>query len=121
MTKKASPIEILTATIPVEMEREQTELDAAETLLQLHSTDVDTEPDNDELLPVDAPKLDDFTKDMAEAEAENATETIGNKNDGNEDEIEEDDAATVIYEPEPQSKDTSPTKRGQVTFKHYGI
>ena len=49
-------------------QREQTELEVAETLLQLQSTDIDTEPDNDKILPVDAPKQDDFTKDMAEAE-----------------------------------------------------
>ena len=113
--------------ITVERDRDQTELEVAETLLQLQSTDVDTEPDENEvILPVDAPKQDDFIKDMTEVEAKNSEATAsddkGNKDkDGNDDEIEMDDDATVIYEPESQTGDKSSPIKGRVTFKHYGI
>ena len=108
-----------------EINRDQTELEVAETLLQLQSTDVDTEPDDNELImPVDAPKQDDFIKDMTEAEAKtpdaaDIDEKINKDKDGYDDEI--DDDATVIYELEPQAGDKSSPKKGRVTFKHYGI
>ena len=115
--------------LSLDVDRDQMELDAAETLLQLQSTDVDTEPDeNEEILPVDAPKQDDFIKDMTEAEAKNLeNETEADKDENvvdeelEDDDRDVDDAETVIYEPDPKTTTKSPPIRGQVTFKHYGI
>ena len=110
--------------VTVERERDQTELEATETLLQLQSTDIDTEPEeNEEILPVDALKQDDFTIDMADAEAKNteATTEYNKDKDDNDDEAGMDDDATVIYELEPQIANKSLPVRGRVTFKHYGI
>ena len=111
-----------------ERNRNQTELDAAETLLQLQSTDVDTEPDENEvIMPVDAPKQDDFIKDMTEAEAKNTdaidiADKVNKDNDDDDIDIDDDDDdATIIYEPEPMDVDKSSPKKGRVTFKHYGI
>ena len=105
-------------------QRVRAELEVAETLLQLKGLDkVDTVQDNEELLPVDTPKQDDFTKDMAEAENEHEN-TANTTNTGIEDDNgdnNDDDDATVIYEPDtPSTMETTP-KKGRVTFKHYGI
>ena len=121
-------------------QRVQTELEAAETLLQLKDIDTaDTSQENEDLLPVDTPRQDDFTKDMAEAEkfldtvhdenedllpvdapkhvdftkdmAEAANVATTGTQDNNDDD-EEDDDATVIYELDiPSTTETTPKKR----------
>ena len=120
--------------------REQTEIEAAKTLLQLRDTDTadtsqdDEEPpadapthdaveidipeENENLLPVDAPMQEDFAKDMAEAE--NATHPGANKHNADDIDNDEDDAATIIYDLDMPSTKNTP-KKGTVTFKHYGI
>ena len=112
-------------------DREPGDLEVAETLLQLHDTTSPEPPsDNKQLLPVDAPKQVDIIKEM---EAEERThpdslpdlphvyDTPKNQEDNDDD----DDAATIIYEetvtPTRDNSSVTSPRRGQVTFKHYGI
>ena len=111
--------------------REPGVLEVAETLLQLRDTaSPDLINDNEQLLPVDAPKQVDIVKEMAVEDkihldslpdlphVYDAAENAENDDD-------EDDNATIIYEETvtPARDNTSVTspRHGQVTFKHYGI
>ena len=112
--------------------REPNVLEVAKTLLQLHGTDDrDITEENEQILPVDTPMQPDIVKEMAHTLGEDLPdldqdvpgETLLDLDpDPNEDEDDDDDA-TIIYELPVASKDTqiSSPKKGQVTFKHYGI
>ena len=109
-------------------DREPSVLEVAKTLLQLHGTEnLDITKDNEQLLPVDAPKQPDVVKEMASTLGDSLPNlpSVYGAPDDNDDEHDEDDNATVIYEPPvvPARENTSVTspKCGQVTFKHYGI
>ena len=120
------------ATNNVPVAREQSEIEAAETLLQLRDTDTadtsqddeapemekDTPEENENLMPVDAPMQEDFTKNMAEAEQ--ATNPDADEEAENVD-ANDDDAATIIYDLDPPSTESTTPRKGTVTFKHYGI
>ena len=112
-------------------DREPVDLEVAETLLQLHdATSPEPSSENEQLLPVDAPKQVDIVKEM-EAEKENNSETLPDlphvydtaKNSV--DNFDDDDADTIIYEqavtPTRETSSVTSPRRGKVTFKHYGI
>ena len=105
--------------------------EVAKSLLQLQGTEnPDITDDNEQLLPVDAPKQVDVVREMA-AEDNTLLDSMPdlppeyNITDNVEADDDEDDDATIIYDPPvtPARGDTAITspKRGQVTFRHFGI
>ena len=118
------------------IDRESNVIEVAKTLLQLHGTkNTDITEENEQLLPVDAPKQPDVVKEMAhmlgEALPDLDQDTLGEAlpdldQDQDDNNYEpDDDNATIIYEPPvtstPEDTQMSSPKKGEVTFKHYGI
>ena len=112
-------------------DREPSDLEVAETLLQLHdATSPEPSSENEQLLPVDAPKQVDIVKEM-EAEKNNNSENLPDLPHVHDpaknlvDNSDDDDADTIIYEqtvtPTRETSSVISPRRGKVTFKHYGI
>ena len=114
-------------------QREPIELETAETLLQLQASDdnshmasgpddLEDNSDNSQLLPVDTPMQEDFSKTMSlQDKLDPPQDNINNNNS-------DDDAEMVIYDPPEQvlelvspTRDIQSPKKGTVSFKHYGI
>ena len=121
----------LVATEQTVSDREPGDLEVAETLLLLHdATSPEPSDENEQLLPVDAPKQVDIVKEM-EAENENNSESLPDlphvydTPENPEDNFDDDDADTIIYEeavtPTRDTSSVTSPRRGKVTFKHYGI
>ena len=105
--------------------RELADLEVAETLLQLHASSPEPLSENEQILPVDAPKQYDIVKEM-EAENEKNSETLPEQSHAHSNATsDDDDADTIIYEhsvtPTREHPSVTRPRRGTVTFKHYGI
>ena len=106
-------------------DREPVDLEVAETLLQLHASSPEPPSENEQILPVDAPKQVDIVKEM-EAEKENNSETVPEQSHSHSNATsDDDDADTIIYEQSVTPTRVNPSvtspRRGTVIFKHYGI
>ena len=106
------------------IDREPNVIEVIKTLLQLHGTkNTDITEENEQLLPIDAPKQPDVVKEMANTLGE-ALPGLDQDQDEDNDELDDDDA-TIIYEPPatstPEDTQMSSPKKGEVMFKHYGI
>ena len=111
------------------------ELDTANTLLQLGTkTTLESRYDNSELLPVDSPPLDDFTRTLKERDTDNSTLMLPTSDKDTENVENNDSDATVDYSkdatvaPDKNNKPTSnenveqpTTPKGKLSYKHYGI
>ena len=133
-----SNIQNMTTTKNQDVYREPNVMEVAKTLLQLHGPDdTDITDENEQLLPVNAPRQADIVKEMAQSLGEALPDTghdtlpdlnldlEQDKNDKELDVDDDDDDATIIYEPRDtttsESTQISSPKKGEVTFKHYGI
>ena len=102
------------------------ELEMANTLLQLRNLDddlleIDKHTSNEELMPVDRPCTEDFAKDLAEADARNATEQYSN-NAGSDSDKTVDYTVQDKDQGEPADKDGETTSpKAVMRYKHYDI
>ena len=96
------------------------ELETANTLLQLGNLDdnldeIDKDLNNEQIMPVDNARVEDFTKTMAEEDTNRADQDSSDTNDSDK---------TVDYTiPDSTEKETGETTspKGTVRYKHYGI
>ena len=113
------------------------ELDTANTLLQLGTASAILEAryDNSELLPVNCPPLDDFTRKMKERDTDNSTLTLPQSsdkdsvNDANTDSDQTIDYNQDASETSDKTLEQTPdgtveqpnTPKGRISYKQYGI